>query len=228
MAIIQAIVFDLDDTLYSECEYVCSGMDAVAAWVHRQFGNEIAVTKTELMELVNRNGSGRVFNSWLQQNGLNEDVWVMEMVNIYRSHSPSVSLHVGVAELLNRLRNSFRLGMVTDGYLITQKCKVAALSIRQWIDEIVFSDELGREYWKPNTRPYEEVLRRLQVKANRSVYIGDNPAKDFRGARELGMRTIRVRYSDSLRFHDEPATALDGPDLEIPDLLQLEDTLQTL
>ena len=37
---LDAILFDLDDTLYPEQEYVRSGMHAVAAWVHAQFGRD--------------------------------------------------------------------------------------------------------------------------------------------------------------------------------------------
>ncbi len=223
---LQAIVFDLDDTLYPEHAYVRSGMHAVAVWAHERFGCDATRTTVELMELVARDGSGRVFNNWLRQHGLDEDapdtdVSVRVMVDVYRSHSPSISLHPGVAELLERLRRSFSLGIVTDGYLETQQSKVAALGLERLVDAIVCSDALGREYWKPSVRPYREVLARLDVAPNRSVYVGDNPHKDFRGARTLGMATVRVRYRDSLHSADEPAAPLDAADVEIADLCEL-------
>ena len=63
------------------------------------------------------------------------------------------------------------------------------------------------------------------MSAVNAMYVGDNPVKDFRGARELGMRTVRVRYESSLRFREDARDASDAPDAEIADLRQLEDVL---
>ncbi|MGH2606972.1 MAG: HAD hydrolase-like protein, partial [Anaerolineales bacterium] len=58
-----------------------------------------------------------------------------------------------------------------------------------------------------------------------AAYIGDNPAKDFRGARALGMRTVRVRRSEGLHAEREPAVEADAPDTEIENLDALEAAL---
>lgn len=222
---LKAIVFDLDDTLYPERQYVESGMRAVATWVNAQFGYPTEQTFEELLAIVARDGSGGTFNTWLWGKKLNVDDWLRPMVTAYRLHAPSISLHAGVPDLLARLRPAYRLGLVTDGHLAGQQCKVAALGLEALIEAIVYSDALGRECWKPSTRPYETILARLEIAAENAVYVGDNPAKDFRGARKLGMMTIRVRHRTSLRFQNEPPSSLDAPDVEIPDLSRLEKLL---
>lgn len=219
---LKAIVFDLDDTLYPERQYVHGGMHAVAAWGHRQFGYPAERTAGELLELFAQHGSGTIFDSWLRDKGLELDEWLPSMVDAYRAHSPSISPHDGVRELLARLRHTYRLGLVTDGHLAVQQAKVTALGLEALIDAIVYSDELGREHWKPSVRPYQKVLSRLMIPPEHAVYVGDNPAKDFRGARELGMWTVRVRHPSSFRFQRESPTPQDAPDLEIPDLGQLD------
>jgi putative hydrolase of the HAD superfamily len=54
----------------------------------------------------------------------------------------------------------------------------------------VSSEDIG--WRKPHQRIFREVLRRLQVKAEEAVYIGDSPLEDIEGAKTVGMRTIFV------------------------------------
>jgi putative hydrolase of the HAD superfamily len=222
---LDAILFDLDDTLYPEREYVRSGMGAVADWAHAQFGCDRDQTASELWQLFEAYGSGTVFDRWLLQRGLNVADCVPKMVEVYGGHEPTIVLYTGVRELLARLRDKYRLAIVTDGLLGTQTRKVAALGIERCFDAIVYSDVLGREYWKPSVRPYEMALQQLAVCACDAMYVADNPAKDFRGARELGMRTVRVRYEMGLRCRDEAPDDRHAPDTEITDLRMLEEVI---
>jgi putative hydrolase of the HAD superfamily len=64
----------------------------------------------------------------------------------------------------------------------------------------------------------------LSVAGGEAVYVGDNPRKDFRGAREAGMATIRIRRPEGLHAQDEPATPADAPDREIGSLEQVMDS----
>jgi putative hydrolase of the HAD superfamily len=113
------------------------------------------------------------------------------------------------------------LGLVSDGYLEAQQRKWAALDIDRYFRAVVFSDELGRAHWKPSPLPYRTVLDRLMIAAERAVYVGDNPTKDFRGARLTGMSTIRVRRHGGLYAHLEPSSPDDAPDAEISDVSEI-------
>jgi putative hydrolase of the HAD superfamily len=74
---------------------------------------------------------------------------------------------------------------------------------------IVVSDDYGLDAWKPSAVPYRAALDQLGVEAANAVYVGDNPHKDFVGARALGMATVRVRRT----IGDHARTVLD-PDYE--------------
>jgi putative hydrolase of the HAD superfamily len=76
-----------------------------------------------------------------------------------------------------------------------QRRKVHALGIESSFDAIVYSDDLGREHWKPSTLPFQRILYSLNITPNESVYVGDNPLKDFIGARKMGMMTIQIKKS---------------------------------
>ena len=44
---------------------------------------------------------------------------------------------------------------------------------------MIFSDEYGSERQKPDPLPYQKAIEELKVNAKESIYVGDNPYKDF-------------------------------------------------
>jgi len=224
----QAIVFDLDDTLYPEHDYVLSGLRAVAVWAQGELGLPAGRSFCELRRLFEEGVRGRTFDRWLAERGVDHNGGVADMVRVYREHGPQISLQRDVRELLVRLGRGYRLGLVTDGYLEVQRRKVAALGLDRYFQAVVYSDAMGRDAWKPSPRPFRAVLRQLSVTASAAIYVGDNPTKDFRGARGVGMCSIRVRRDGGV-YHDlEPPCAQDAPDAEIATLDRLETTLLDL
>lgn len=221
----QAVVFDLDDTLYPERAYVLSGFRAVATWAEEHLGIAAAQGLAELSQLFDEGVRGNIFNRWLENHGLIPDRWVSEMVEVYRNHEPSLEPYPEVPGLLARLCQHYRLGLVTDGFAQVQRRKLAALGLAHYFDALVFSDEWGKEAWKPSPRPFEVVLGMLGVPGSRAVYIADNPQKDFLGARRVGMRTLRVRRPDGLYNHMEPPSPEHAPDGELETLSALPDVL---
>ncbi len=211
----QTIVFDLDDTLYPERQFVLSGFRAVAAWAASVLGLPEERSYDELHELFAAGVRGDTFNQWLAAHDIEPQEYIPAMVAAYREHQPQIAFHDGAAEMLRQLATTHRLGVVTDGPLDVQRRKAVALGLEPLVDAVVYSDELGRDAWKPSPRPFAEVLRRLGTVAEASVYVADNPAKDFLGARRAGMASIRIRHADGLHVEEEPESAEYAPDLEI-------------
>lgn len=228
MPTLQAIVFDLDDTLYPEHAYVQSGFRAVAAWAERQFGVPSESGSAMLQGLFAFGVRGDTFNRWLESWGLLSDEHLSQAVQVYREHRPVISPYPEVNELLPRLHNGYRLGLVSDGYLEVQRNKWTSLGLGAYFDSVVFSDELGRDAWKPSPQPFLALLKKLCVSGEQAVYVADNPRKDFLGARSAGMRTIRVRRPEGLYSVEEPASPASAPELEITTLTQLETVLPVI
>jgi len=218
----KAIVFDLDDTLYPEYSYVLSGFRAVAEWARLQLDIPFEKAFAELCSLFDSGVRGNTFNQWLARYSIMEDVaTVQQMIAVYRNHEPVLVPFAGVRELLGDLHHYHRLGLVSDGYLAVQRKKLSALDLAQYLDAVVFSDEWGREYWKPHPRPFQVVLQRLSVRASQAVYVADNPLKDFFGARAVGMKTIWYRRHDGEYANHEPPTDAHAPDTVIQSLDKL-------
>jgi putative hydrolase of the HAD superfamily len=221
----RAIVFDLDDTLYPERDYVLSGFRAVAAWAEDHLRIPAGQGFVELKNLFDEGVRGDTFNRWLVAHHFPMDDLVSQLVRVYRDHEPVLKPFAAVPELLSSWRGTYQLGLLSDGYLAVQQRKLAALGLGPYFDAVVFSDEWGRDAWKPSSRPFEMVLQRLGVAGFQTVYVGDNPLKDFLGARQVGIWTVRVRHPQGLYAHLEPPSPNHAPEVEINDLSGLEKIL---
>jgi len=225
----KAIVFDLDDTLYLEEDFVRSGFGAVAHFVSSKFGIDRSMCLDELVRLHDEGVRRNTFDVWKELLNVAEDQSTEELVNVYRHHVPNITPFPLVIDLLCSLRTTnYKVGLITDGYRDTQALKVKALDIACYFDAIVLSDVYGRENWKPAPLPYLEVLKSLFVEPADSVYVGDNPKKDFLGARGVGMKSIRIRHERGIYSALEPETNGARPDVELQSLHHLTTVISEL
>lgn len=216
MTKLEAVIFDLDDTLYPEHAFVRSGFQAVAIWSEVHLGIPQMQGLAELTDLFDAGYRGNTFDIWLEKHGRRHDGVVADLVKVYREHIPTIAPYPEAITLLSRLKKGYKLGLISDGYLAVQRRKFGSLALADYFDVVVFSDEWGRDAWKPDCRPFAEALERLGVVApSRTVYVGDNPRKDFYGARQLGMKTIRFRHSGGVYFGEEPASVDYAPDVSV-------------
>lgn len=219
---LQAIVFDMDDTLYAEQDFVLSGFQAVADWASMNLGISATQGYTTLADLYHQGIRNNTFNQWLAIHQVEQPEIVAELLAVYREHPPKIKPFAESIELLQALtRKPYKIGLVSDGYLAVQQRKWAALGLESFFGAVVFSDSLGRANWKPSTAPFELVLERLNIAPEFSVYIGDNPRKDFFGARQLRMQTIQVKRAKSEYGNLQPPGLEYAADITIDSLAQV-------
>lgn len=194
---IRAIVFDMDDTLYQEKDYILSGLKMLDQWILEKYGKpDFYSTAKHLFDNGERK---KIFNRALNYLGIEDNYEnINMMIDAYRSHQPSIDLLEDAVWVLNNIRDSVKLGLISDGYLISQRNKVDALQLNNYIHTIILSDELGRKYWKPSVVPYEEAVRQLGCNHDQCVYVGDNVGKDFITAKKLGWTTINVNRGEGI------------------------------
>ena len=109
----------------------------------------------------------------------------------------------------------YKLGLVTDGYIQTQKNKINALGLNNIFDQILIPEELGRKYWKPSTVPFSKICDKLRVIPMEAIYIADNPKKDFKGPNQLRMDSIRLRLKDGEHYGSHPKNKDFAPVIDI-------------
>lgn len=205
----RAIIFDLDDTLYPERDYVASGYRAVAAAIvggahvptyaarnpQPATGDQAVPTPPLEDWLWQRFLAGQAANAFDAMNehfalGLSKE-GVAELVRIYRGHTPAIKPFAGMRELLGRLAKRHCLGLLSDGYLPAQRLKLGALGLTTFFKRIVFTEEIGRDAWKPSPVGFELMTRRLAMPHTDCVYVADNPRKDFLAPNQFGWGTVQ-------------------------------------
>lgn len=217
---LKAWIFDLDDTLYPEREYVRSGYRAVGELAEKRLGLSQAIVRAQLQALFDGGFRSDAFQWWLSEQGLPESL-LPEMVKVYREHIPRIGFYPDSEGTLEELKKEFRLGLLTEGRRSAQEAKISALGLDRWMETVVILGEEERAEWKPSRKPFDRILGMLSVAGSDAAYVGDNPLKDFRGARETGLRTVRIRREGGLHENEEPASKQDAPDREIRTLADI-------
>lgn len=190
---LKAVVFDLDDTLYSEKEYVKSGYRAIA-----QFVPEIENAEAKLWEAFECKKTA--IDEVLKNECIYTEELKQKCLEVYRYHLPSVHLYDGVEEMLEKLRNQgLLIGIITDGRPEGQRAKIQALNLLQFVDHIIVTDELGGiEFRKPNEKAFVLMKEQLNIEYAEMCYIGDNICKDFIAPQKLGIRSIWFCNKDGI------------------------------
>ncbi len=190
---VKAVVFDLDDTLISEKEYIKSGYRHIAEVVSQRFNFNKDQVYIDLFQLFKKSPNN-VFNRLYEKYNIeySKDM-IIDLVNEYRGHFPNIKFYDDVLPCLNELKKlGVKIGIITDGYAIAQSQKLIAVEADKYFDEIIVTDELGREYWKPHPKAFEIIKERFEVSFDEMVYVGDNPEKDFYISTIYPIKTIRI------------------------------------
>jgi putative hydrolase of the HAD superfamily len=224
---ITTVVFDLDDTLYDEIEYCKSGFRAVAAHLSEMQQNRSNEQIYNILWVIFQAGNRtKTFDAALEKLKIPYDGKIIgELINIYRNHKPDISLPPDSREVLDTLKKQYTLALLTDGFLPAQQLKVQALGITNYFKCIIYTEELGREYWKPSPAGFEKLLEILQSAPEQTIYVADNEKKDFIAPNKLKLDTVRIIRPLSLHKYEsdkpeEKARHIIHEINRLPDLLE--------
>lgn len=194
---VKAVIFDLDDTLYSEKEYVKSGYRAVSEYLGGGYEDRLwsffeqgKMAIDELLKEVHRENEKNA------------------VLAIYRNHKPDIHLYDWVTENIEKLKSKgIKVGIITDGRPEGQRNKIKALGLN--VDDVIVTDELGGvQFRKPCDIAFRIMITRWRLNPADVVYIGDNPTKDFQAPQQLGMKWIFYKNIDGLYSKDDEKVAL--------------------
>ncbi|QBY03120.1 HAD family hydrolase [Thalassotalea sp. HSM 43] len=178
------VVFDLDDTLYSEMDYVISGYRYLSELIAKLYSKDTYQTFIEALE----KDEPDVFSYVLAEHKL-PSLLKEHLILAYRYHSPDIKLNESVLTTLKELRlRNVPMYLITDGRGITQRLKISALRINDFFESIFISEEVGAGKPKPDS--FIAIQNKHPKKS--IVYIADNPKKDFIVPKQLGWGSIGV------------------------------------
>lgn len=201
MSRLQAILFDIDDTLFSTTEFARRARhNAVRAMIQAGLDVPEEVVLRELDEVLAEFSSNyehhfdkllqRLRPSCLQRT--NSALIVAAGVAAYHDTKfRELAPFDDVYPLFSDLRRiGMRLGVITHGWTVKQAEKLVRLGLVPYLDPraIFISDQIGIS--KPNPKLYATALRDLGLEASSVMYVGDSPEHDIAPPRSIGMITV--------------------------------------
>jgi putative hydrolase of the HAD superfamily len=201
---LDAIFFDVDDTLFSTSEFAKKARRAACEAMHHVgLTLDPSALEDELREVVSEFSSN--YNSHFDQllrriprryyKGVNPAIIVAAGVKAYHDTKVGgVTPYPDASRLLQDLAKlEIIRGVITSGLTVKQAEKVLRLGIYEYLTPaaIYISEQIGIN--KPNPKLWRRACSDLNLKPARCMYIGDRGTRDVDPANALGMITVRLR-----------------------------------
>lgn len=182
----KTIIFDLDDTLYNEIDFLISAYNEISIFLSKNI-EKLAKPKDIFDSMYDAYLKGKdVFSSILELLEI-DNITNNDLIKIYRNHTPSIELSSDAVCLLDYLLlNDYNVGLITDGRSVQQRNKIKSLGLEKYFQEIVISEEFGSE--KPDLKNFQFFEKKFPN--TNYFYIADNPKKDFITPKKNGWITI--------------------------------------
>jgi putative hydrolase of the HAD superfamily len=206
------VVFDIDDTLYLERDYVRSGFEVVGRWAARWL--KIDDFAERCWNRFTAGARESIFNLVLTETcGRTNPELVSALVEIYRTHTPTIALADDARKSLAALSSLASIAVISDGHLTSQSQKADVLDLQRFAAPVILTDMLGSRFRKPHPLAFRRVEQSQRAKIY--FYVADNPLKDFTAPKQLGWTTVRVRRPCGLHYTTDNREVL--PDYEMAD-----------
>ena len=196
----QAILFDLDDTLFSlrGCEALALHRTLESAgllqrcptdyaeryaaissryWAARSADGYTQYTRESVIELS--------WRDFLSQQGLAGEKAQPLAAQFWKEFCRSSALNPAAEEVLRELSTAYRLGMITNGYSDSQRGRLAAAGLLDVFDPLLISEEVGLA--KPDVGIFALALSHLRLPREAVLYVGDSISHDYQGCRAAGI-----------------------------------------
>lgn len=209
----EAVIFDLDDTLYRERRYALSGFAAVSHELQVRHGIPAGDAFRTLASACRGGRRQAAFQELCERFGLDFRE-VPRLVHLMRMHTPRLRLTRAARDVLTTVRKAQPVAILTNGLPNVQVRKIAALGIEPLVDAVIYATEHGNGAGKPDPAPFLAVCARLGVHPRECVFVGNDPIRDVAGARAVGMRTIRLETPEAAAAA-RTAGALPEPDADL-------------
>ncbi len=230
---LDAIFFDIDDTLFSTSVFADKARRAaIDAMIAVGLRSDRETLQRELQEVLVEFSSnyGNHFDKLLlrlppeDSADLNPALIVAAGVVAYHETKWSeFKVYDDVYEVLGWLADRKLVrGIISAGLSIKQAEKIIRLKIYEFLspNAIFITEQVGIN--KPNPKVYLRALKELGLEPERAMYVGDHPSHDIDPSNDIGMTTVRIRRSGK---HSE-ATGRSSPDFEVRDFYGLRKILR--
>lgn len=197
---IKAVLFDLDNTLidfWKMKRHSCSA--AIDAMIGAGLNIDHDKAQQILFDLYDKHGleEKTIFQKFLKKVAGKVDYKILAngIVAYRRVRSGYLEAYPNVDYVLLKLKSKgIKLGIVTDAPRLKAWIRLASIKLSNYFDAVVTYEDTKQ--FKPSKMPFKAALKKLNVRAEECLMIGDWPERDIKGAKKLGINTCFARYGN--------------------------------
>ena len=219
MAVIKAVLFDLDGTLLNRDKSVELFINEQYERLHKFLSHipkERYVSRFIELDCRGYVWKDKVYQQLIEEfqvSSLTSEELLQDYLNEFQHHCVAFPHIIEMLELLKSQK--IALGMITNGYGQFQMNNIKALKIAEYFDVILISEWEGIK--KPNPQIFLKAMEKLNVQPSESLFIGDHPENDVKAARNVGMKGV---WKKDPQWTDVVADAIIDDYLTLPLIME--------
>lgn len=216
---IQAVVFDLDNTLW---DFMKAKRVAVEAAVEAMIDAGLDLSKEEMIN--------RIFNLYsvegiedqqifdkilLQEFGkIDYKILAAGIIGYRRAKEGALTLYPHVmSTLMTIAKQGIKMAVISDAPRLAVWLRLCSFNLQPVFDQVITFDDTGER--KPSPKPFRRLLELWPLDPQHVVMVGDWAERDVVGAKQVGMKTIFARYGNLFETKES------GADYEINDIKEI-------
>jgi putative hydrolase of the HAD superfamily len=187
---LKAILFDIDNTLFPSTDFAeLARRNAINAMVEAGLNVDSEKAYRTLRRIINRYGPNypKHFNALLRELGRKPDPKVIAAgIVAYHQAKTSIFPYPPVPKTIIHLREKgYRICVASEGRALKQWDKLIRLGLHNIFHDVFVTSKKSRKF-------YRSILRKLKLRPQEVMMVGDNIEKDIKPAKELGIITVLV------------------------------------
>lgn len=188
------IVFDLDDTLLDREQAI---KKLFLVLLERFYENTKHINKNEMWrrfkehdkKYYGNNDKTRVLEPFFNEFPAKYKISHNDMQEFWDTNLPTCfTIDENIIRVLNFIKIDYKLAIITNGSTKRQYAKILNTNLDAYFEEVFVSEEVG--FSKPDIRIFEIALKKLNIKPENALFLGDDLVKDIKGCQNANIKGI--------------------------------------
>ena len=220
---VKAIIFDLDNTLI---DFMKMKTQATEAAVEAMIDAGLKIEKEKALKIINKLYKKfgieyqKVFDEFLKEvlGEVDQKILAAGVVAYRRIKEGYVEPYPHVIPtLIELIKRGYILCIISDAPAFQAWSRLAGMKLHHFFDFVIAFE--ATRVKKPHELPFKLALKKLKLKPEEIMMVGDDPRRDIEGAKKLGMVTVLAKYGQIFKSKRIKA------DFEIDDIKELLEIL---